>query len=374
MIPRLLIASAILTTTLTGVAMNAARQERPSLLYFRSAACPPCQQFDDDTTDRRGRDTPFMIALRREFRIVPSYLDVKHPDEFRRWNVTRTPTWLVIDSHGRELVRVSGYGGPHELWKQLTCRDGVCVPLPRVNSQPAPSTTDPAPRPPVRSVADGELLRRISESNRRLEHERDSLQAAVRQLHDQIAALKRHRVEQQPPPPPAPPKISAETSDEPTQPEIETDALSSSWKSVGLWCARTAVTLGAPHIALPGAAVLTAVGIGVSWLRRRRHTRRSQDIVGSRSEPSTVRVDTERRQTENHYVVKETDRFGEAYKEACRRVAAARKSDAPGIVDVIKQIEHVAGEIIRGGRIVERPQTAPRPGIWQDPDESHVNR
>ncbi len=66
--------------------------------------------------------------------------------------------------------------------------------------------------------------------------------------------------------------------------------------------------------------------------------------------------------------MKETDRVGEAYKEAIRRITAAYKSDKPGIVDVASQIEHVAQEILRGQTVTSRASTAPRPGLWTDED------
>lgn len=134
------------------------------------------------------------------------------------------------------------------------------------------------------------------------------------------------------------------------------------------------LTLAAPEASIPLTAAAAVVWYGLSRRRRAGYRPAAGTPGGRISEPSTVRVDTERRTTENHYVVKETDARGEAYAEALRRVAAARKSDQPGIVDVIRQIEHVAGELLRGRKIVDRPQQQPRPGLWSDPDEVHISR
>lgn len=147
----------------------------------------------------------------------------------------------------------------------------------------------------------------------------------------------------------------------------------------------------ATHVGLPiGAAALVAGGI--SWLVTRRRSRRrpwqshgysgpaapagpampagpSDSASSSSVSADTVTVirDTEQRQnTANHYVVKETDRIGEAYKESLRRTVAAYKSDNPGIVDVASKIEHVAKELLRGQDVLSRESHTPRPGIWTD--------
>lgn len=147
------------------------------------------------------------------------------------------------------------------------------------------------------------------------------------------------------------------------------NATASSWISVASWAAKTAVTIAAPQIAIPATAGMTALGFGLSWLRRRRAARAGSGTTTVGQSVAVVRDTETRHQTANHYVVKEVDKGGEAYKEALRRTVAAYKSDRPGIVDVAGQIEHVAQELLRG-QTVQARASQPRPGIWTDEDHN----
>jgi hypothetical protein len=69
--------------------------------------------------------------------------------------------------------------------------------------------------------------------------------------------------------------------------------------------------------------------------------------------------------TENRFIIKEVDFMGEAYKEALRRTSTIE----PRAIDVLKQVEHVAQEIIRGRNVSDRPKKSPQSGIWSDPQE-----
>jgi hypothetical protein len=69
--------------------------------------------------------------------------------------------------------------------------------------------------------------------------------------------------------------------------------------------------------------------------------------------------------TENRFIIKEVDLMGEAYKEALRRTSTIE----PRAIDVLKQVEHVAQEIIRGRNVSDRPKKSPQSGIWSDPQE-----
>ncbi|HEU4511500.1 MAG TPA: thioredoxin family protein [Nocardioidaceae bacterium] len=73
--------------------------ERATLLQFSSAFCAPCR------VTRR--------VLTEVAQVVPGVAHVEvdaehHLDLVRRLGVTRTPTTLVLDAHGREVSRASG--------------------------------------------------------------------------------------------------------------------------------------------------------------------------------------------------------------------------------------------------------------------------
>lgn len=73
--------------------------ERATLLQFSSAFCAPCR------ATRR--------VLAEVVGVVPGVVHVEvdaehHLDLVRRLGVTRTPTTLILDQHGREVSRASG--------------------------------------------------------------------------------------------------------------------------------------------------------------------------------------------------------------------------------------------------------------------------
>ena len=73
--------------------------ERATLLQFSSAFCAPCR------VTRR--------VLTEVASVVPGVVHVEvdaehHLELVRRLGVTRTPTTLILDSHGREVSRASG--------------------------------------------------------------------------------------------------------------------------------------------------------------------------------------------------------------------------------------------------------------------------
>jgi hypothetical protein len=212
------------------------------------------------------------------------------------------------------------------------------------------------------------LQSQIEQSTRDSKSHFESVTNSIKESIKESSLIERSKIIEREQPQPAKP--------EPIEQTQPTEQTSSKWMQVLGWAAKTGLAVAAPEIALPGAAGLAVLGFGWQWLKGRRHARQQRPAQSAAAmapaAPAVVRVDHERRQSENHYIVKETDKVGEAYKEACRRVAAARKSDQPGIVDVIKQIDHVAAEIVRGRTIVDRPNNAPRSGIWEDPDQIHL--
>lgn len=84
--------------------------ERATLLQFSSAFCAPC---------RAARRTLADVAA-----IVPGVAHVEvdaesHLDVVRRLGILRTPTTLVLDSHGVEVARASGAPTRDQVISQL---------------------------------------------------------------------------------------------------------------------------------------------------------------------------------------------------------------------------------------------------------------
>lgn len=73
--------------------------ERATLLQFSSAFCAPCR-----ATRRILADVAAAVPG-----VAHVELDAEsHLDLVRKLNVLKTPTTLVLDAHGREVLRASG--------------------------------------------------------------------------------------------------------------------------------------------------------------------------------------------------------------------------------------------------------------------------
>jgi thiol-disulfide isomerase/thioredoxin len=86
-------------SVLAGTTIDTPLGERATLLQFSSAFCAPCR------VTRR--------VLADVARTVPGVTHVEvdaehHLDLVRRLKITRTPTTLILDEHGREATRASG--------------------------------------------------------------------------------------------------------------------------------------------------------------------------------------------------------------------------------------------------------------------------
>ncbi len=85
--------------------------ERATLVQFSSAFCAPCRATRRVLTDVAG--------------VVPGveYVEVdaeQHLELVRRLGVVRTPTTLVLDAHGREVVRAAGAPRKEEVLAALS--------------------------------------------------------------------------------------------------------------------------------------------------------------------------------------------------------------------------------------------------------------
>lgn len=126
--------------------------------------------------------------------------------------------------------------------------------------------------------------------------------------------------------------------------------------------------------------LLGATGAGgglLGWKGLMAGGRLLSSLMKSRPRPPTPQVanppvfipSSSESKTENRFIVREVDFMGEAYKEALRRTSTIE----PRAIDVLKQVEHVAQEIIRGRNVSDRPKKSPQSGIWSDPSGSDTS-
>jgi hypothetical protein len=135
--------------------------------------------------------------------------------------------------------------------------------------------------------------------------------------------------------------------------------ISGKWLSVLATAAKVGIAVAAPEIALPLSGGLTAAGLALSWIRRRRAARQPGPL-GSESNPISVQ-DRGTVRTDTKFVVTESDVLGEAYAEAIRRCANQHRESKPGVVDALQQVEGVARQIAHGQRVVRRPSKTNAP-------------
>lgn len=84
--------------------------ERATLLQFSTAFCAPC----------RATRTVLADVARRSPGVVHVELDAEaHLDLVRRLGVTGTPTTLVVDADGHEVVRAAGRPSRAQVLGQL---------------------------------------------------------------------------------------------------------------------------------------------------------------------------------------------------------------------------------------------------------------
>ena len=254
MIRRLLIATALLVSTLTGVAVQ--RVPRTRTLYVFTgpgpdgAPCGGCVAFD-----LAWRDPAFRRPLQSAISIRGPFDVRRHSAMARQFGVDRWPAFIVVDD-GKIVFRAEGFknttshrdGFLQSLGVNLSgqCENGVCSPI----SRPAPQKSD--------GVSE-DVFERIQQANHRLENERDALRSQVRQLEQaarrdatavqeaqrEVRDTARKRAEREveelrrqialPSAPPfSPPDISAETS-------------AGLWQSILKTGARFAIAAGLPE-------------------------------------------------------------------------------------------------------------------------------
>lgn len=106
--------------------------DRYTLQMFSRPGCDPCDQFHAAYHSRF--DARLRNALNKAFRVAPDIRTDERPDLRDRYNVQKVPTWLLLDSTGREVHRVIGWNTGPDLYRRLL----------KVPQQPAARAQDSA--------------------------------------------------------------------------------------------------------------------------------------------------------------------------------------------------------------------------------------
>lgn len=400
---------------------STANAQRLTLMYFKSATCGPCRAFAGACKHPiTGASTQFFNELERRYDVKPA-IDVNVCPQVAQQNGIKVVPTFILLRNGVEVNRVTKFRNTAELLHELSQVQDIQqkqfrpteprLTPPRTIERPPPrdesrevellKTNDylqqtieamerdrQAERTSAKELrrllnekqtafdVEVERLRRMSEQNRReAETIRSSSVSQIETIRTEASQrineliAKREQAGRQSQ------TLNQQTlspagsmPQEQARPPTKSSPTWDKWKEWGTWGAGIALTLLAPEVAIPGSAGLAALGYGISWLRKRKQR---QPIL--EPQPSPVEVvlgqSRDRLQTENHYITKEVDHIGNAYKEALRRVMAVTKDRSPGVVGLVKQVEHAAEEIIRGVDINKRPET-PKSAVWSDTERA----
>lgn len=292
MIPRCVIAFGILVSAVLGVAWQRGQVpnrpwRNPTLLAFKGRICPPCDAYVGAYYDHRN--PWFREQIKQRWHLYSFYAD-QRPDLVRLYRVTQTPTYIVIDTNGRELRRVVGFTSPQQLIGELTraqqqisqpssaepqCEDGVC----------------PVPVDPPKEVSD--MLRANESLQKKMRQQTDLIDILKREAlqnrnrHDSVVSELQAQINalQERAKPPDPGNAGRELSDGgaangvgalPIGPDDSSASISAEIlervtepDNLSKW-ARIALTIAAPEVAIPGSLGLTAAGLAFRWWRKRR--------------------------------------------------------------------------------------------------------
>lgn len=351
--------------------------QRRVLIIVTRDNCPPCDVFDRVYTI----DKELRTALHRAFDVRELDLDI--PSQrlaAERLGAKVAPAFLVLRD-GKPVSTHYGFSPTMQvqsvnraiadlmddlgvLWPPAqgeivpAPRRPVPEPQPEIPWKPLPVPTPEKAGPVVDQVARdqiGQLDRKVESVRSEVSNSASKLQSKIEQesresrsqfesisqsIKESISLIEREKIIERP----------AETIE---QPEA-TGPTASKWLKVLGWAAKTGIAVAAPEIALPGAAGLAVLGLGWRWWKNRRRPR----PLGSAENPIRF-ADPAEVKTETKYVVSETDILGEAYREAIRRVGNQNRETAPGIIEVLKQVDAAASQLAHGKRVSRRPYVAP---------------
>lgn len=387
-------------------------QQKPTLYIFHASWCPPCITFD--RTFEKNED--FRTALQRAANLrsldwenaadkayaertlkvddVPSYVLVRNgrivakhvgftcdpkavdaaiSDLMQSLNIEwpparsevkprpdppRVPTVKapepLVDREARDAItklatQSRGLAATQEQTQDRV--EAIAADVQKIRSDVSEATTGLRSQIESGSRASRTQLETISQTlQKSIESTRESSREELQTIIRDRLAIDGTRSQASPNTGPAAAPISTEILSEPLAP----GPTASKWLQVLAWAGKTGLAIVAPEVFIPGSIGLTAAGLALRVFMKRRQPK----PLGTAENPIRVTEPNEVR-TETKYVVSETDVYGEAYKEAIRRVGNAHRETAPHVIDVLKQVDAAATQLAHGTRIARRPSTAP---------------
>ncbi len=367
------------------------QRTKPILYVWEADWCDGCKEFQSDWP---------LLSPAIQSRYTVRSMDYDRDQRNRAiQRVTKASSFVIYDGRGYRLVFV-GYRNDDQTRRQLLAYLGFPrgtldqLKQRRPVTRPASRSLERATQKPATSDRVRQLQTQLEKSQRELAAERNKpnacdptvvrelqtrisdlvqqvnrerrsaselVQSQTKSLRDEVAELRRRQAQPDADPWPQIPATRPGTEKPSTPQKPATQDPGGGWfGSLLKGAAYVAVKVGLPASAGPpglGLSALSVAGVAFEVLRRRR----KKKLLGSHI-PATT--DPQQPDTVNHYVHKPTDRLGEAYKEAIRRVAAMYRDDQPAIVDVLNTLESVAKQIFEGEQIASRDHQ--RPGLWSD--------
>lgn len=102
---------AILLIAMFGV--FAAEPSQHTFLYFGASWCQPCKRMKSDTLSEAT-----VKKAMADLKVM--FIDIDElPEMSRRYDVSSVPTYILLDSDGKEYRRGVGYKSPQEFLKWL---------------------------------------------------------------------------------------------------------------------------------------------------------------------------------------------------------------------------------------------------------------
>jgi hypothetical protein len=318
--------------------------QQATVYYFHSHQCPPCRIFSDDY--KQNPQLRQLLSKENGINFIPMCVadsqgqsDPKVSRFAAAMRVTRLPTFCYVR---RGVVQARRVGYSRGEWRSLAAAFAIdddteesvgAVPRPVRPQQNVAPSPPAAPQPNAAAAP------------------QPSVSAAVQQQLEQLARdLQNLKLQQQAS------AEAAQPSDTPEPVSANAGGLSAQWGGVAKALGAAALTVLAPHVAIPTSLVGVA---GVAFQALRRYRQAKRDAVGSTPNNPIVQrtAGTPPATPQIRYVETIVDYKGEAFVEALQRVANANRDDQT--LAVVRQIEGVAAAIIDGQEAIRRPSPPP---------------
>jgi len=99
---------------LTAALKSAGEENKLIFIAFSNPDCRTCRRMDEDTLSRETVTEYFDSRF-----VLLKFSSSRNPEKYLRMKVTETPTYIVINASGSELLRLTGYVSEEDLISRL---------------------------------------------------------------------------------------------------------------------------------------------------------------------------------------------------------------------------------------------------------------